>query len=90
MSQYQILYNIVRSSNHGREGVLSLLSNIAKANVKRSAMRVDPRTVSTHGFVINLHASLLSFASPFIDSQYSKVCRQTTLVFCVIRYIAIC
>lgn len=36
-------------------------------------MRVDPGTTSSHGFVINLHIALLNFATPFMDSTYSKV-----------------
>lgn len=38
-------------------------------------MRVDPRTVSTHGFIINIHAILLGFADPFVDKDYTKVRR---------------
>jgi ubiquitin conjugation factor E4 B len=36
-------------------------------------MRVEANTTSTHGYMINLHTILLSFATPFMDSQYSKV-----------------
>jgi ubiquitin conjugation factor E4 B len=72
-SLYQILYRIVTSGASARESFLALLNSVAKLNAKRSAMRVDPRMVSTHGFIINLHTVLLSFATPFLDSQYSKV-----------------
>jgi ubiquitin conjugation factor E4 B len=64
--------NIVRSGPKGREAVLAYLGNTAKVNAKRAAMRVDPNTVSSHGFIINLHTILLSFAQPFMDSKYSK------------------
>lgn len=36
-------------------------------------MRVDPTTVSTEGFIINLHAVLLRFAEPFLDAGFTKV-----------------
>ncbi|KAL8293009.1 hypothetical protein RQP46_000703 [Phenoliferia psychrophenolica] len=72
-SLFRIMDNIVRAGPKPREAVLSLIGHVALANVKRAAMRVDPRTVSTHGFVINLHNILLSFAAPFMDSTFSKI-----------------
>lgn len=68
-----MLNNIVRAGPKPREAVLSYLGNILAANAKRAAMRVDPNTVSSEGFIINLHNVLLSFAQPFMDSQFSKV-----------------
>lgn len=54
--------------------MLSYLGHVNAANAKRAAMQVDPNTVSTHGFIINLHALLLRFAEPFMDARLSKVC----------------
>ncbi|KAM0754000.1 hypothetical protein T439DRAFT_298470 [Meredithblackwellia eburnea MCA 4105] len=73
--------NIVRSSPTAREAVLSYLGHVVNANAKRAAMRVDPATVSTHGFVINLHSILLSFATPFMDPSYSKIDKIDPLFF---------
>lgn len=70
---FQVLNNIVRAGPKPREAVLSYFGNVLKANSKRAAMRVDPNTVSSEGFIINLHSILLSFAQPFMDAQFSKV-----------------
>ena len=46
---FQILNNIVRAGLKPREAVLAYFGNVAKANAKRAAMRVEPGTMSTHG-----------------------------------------
>ncbi|KAI5478750.1 ubiquitin conjugation factor E4 B [Pseudohyphozyma bogoriensis] len=73
ISLFQIFNNVVRSGAPGREAALNFFGHVAAANVKRAAMRVDPRTVSSHGFVVNIHSVLLNFAAPFIDPRYSKI-----------------
>ncbi|SGY17721.1 BQ5605_C015g07870 [Microbotryum silenes-dioicae] len=78
---FQILNNVVRSGPVAREAVLSYFGNVARANVKRSAMRVDARTVSSHGFIINLHTALLAFAQPFTDAQFSKIDKIDSLYY---------
>ncbi|GAA5900931.1 hypothetical protein JCM8208_007568 [Rhodotorula glutinis] len=70
---FRILDNIVRSSPSARAAVLDFLGHAAQLNAKRAAMRVDPSTVSTEGFVHNLHYVLLRFAEPFMDAGYSKI-----------------
>ncbi|TNY19299.1 ubiquitin elongating factor core-domain-containing protein [Rhodotorula diobovata] len=70
---FRILDNIVRSSPTARAAVLDLLGHAAALNAKRAAMQVDPKTVSTEGFVHNLHYILLRFAEPFMDASYSKI-----------------
>ncbi|ORY88496.1 ubiquitin elongating factor core-domain-containing protein [Leucosporidium creatinivorum] len=70
---FQMLNNVVRAGPKPREAVLSYFGNVLKANSKRAAMRVDPNTVSSEGFIINLHSILLSFAQPFMDAQFSKI-----------------
>ncbi|BGO95650.1 Ubiquitin conjugation factor E4 [Rhodotorula toruloides] len=72
-SLFRIFDNIVRSSPVAREAVLAYLGQAAALNAKRAAMRVDPNTVSTEGFIINLHAVLLRFAEPFMDASFSKI-----------------
>ncbi|KAK4705710.1 ubiquitin conjugation factor E4 B, partial [Phenoliferia sp. Uapishka_3] len=72
-SLFRIMDNVVRSGPKPREGVLSLLGHVAQANVKRAAMQVDSRVVSSNGFIVNLHNVLLSFAAPFMDSTFSKI-----------------
>lgn len=63
----------MRSSPASREAVLDYFGQVAQANVKRAAIQVDLKTVSSHGFMINLFVALLGFAGPFMDAQYSKV-----------------
>lgn len=36
-------------------------------------MRVNPATVASDGFMVNVQAVLLRFAEPFVDATYSKV-----------------
>lgn len=36
-------------------------------------MRVDPNTVSTEGFIVNLHTVLLGLSEPFLDAGLTKV-----------------
>ncbi len=34
---------------------------------------VDPATVASDSFMVNVHLILLRFAEPFMDAQYTKV-----------------
>ena len=38
-----------------------------------TSQQVDPETVASDSFMINVQAVLLRFAEPFMDSKYSKV-----------------
>ena len=44
-------------------------------------MQVDPTTVASDGFMINIQSILLSFAEPFMDATYSKVMDSAALSF---------
>ncbi|GAA5833631.1 hypothetical protein JCM3766R1_002595 [Sporobolomyces carnicolor] len=70
---FRILSNLVRASPSSRESVLDFFASVAKLNSKRAAMRVDPRTVSTEGFIVNLHAVLLGLCEPFLDAGLTKI-----------------
>lgn len=65
--------NIVRSGSTHREAVLALFAHIIKLNMKRDGMQVDPRTVSSDGFMINTFSILMDFSAPFMDPSYSKM-----------------
>ncbi|KAM0790391.1 hypothetical protein ACM66B_003273 [Microbotryomycetes sp. NB124-2] len=78
---FAILNNIVRSGATAREAVLSFLASTAQLNAKRAAMRVDPATVSSHSFILNLHTILLSFAKPFLDPSHSKIDKIDSLFY---------
>lgn len=41
--------------------------------MKRDGMQVDPRTVSSDGFMINAFSILMDFSAPFMDASYSKI-----------------
>lgn len=73
LSLYTVLDRIVRTGPASREAVLQFFADSITLNAKRTAMRVDPRVVSSDGYMVNLQAVLLQFASPFIDPHYSKV-----------------
>ena len=64
---------MVRASPESREAVLQYFAKVVSLNVKRGGMQVDPTTVASDGFMINLQSILLSFAEPFMDATYSKV-----------------
>ena len=64
---------MVRASPTARGAVLGYFGRVASLNAKRAAMRVDPNTVSSEGYIIHLHSILLRFAEPFLDAGFTKV-----------------
>ncbi|TFK52628.1 hypothetical protein OE88DRAFT_1628311 [Heliocybe sulcata] len=60
---FQVFNTIVRASPEARENVLQYFSRVV----------VEPDTVSSDGFMVNLQAILLRFAEPFMDAHYSKI-----------------
>ena len=70
---FQVFNTIVRASPESREAVLQYFSRVVSLNVKRSGMQVDPNTVASDSFMINIQSILLGFAEPFMDATYSKV-----------------
>ncbi|THH05498.1 hypothetical protein EW145_g4753 [Phellinidium pouzarii] len=72
---FQVFNTIVRASPEAREVVLQYFSRAIGLNVKRGGMQVDPGTVASDGFMINMQAILLRFAEPFMDAKYSKIDR---------------
>lgn len=70
---FTIFNQIVRASPDSREATLNYWSEVVKLNKKRGGLQVDPLTVSSDSFMVNLAAILLQFASPFLDAQYSKI-----------------
>ncbi|GAA5939856.1 ubiquitin-ubiquitin ligase UFD2 [Sporobolomyces koalae] len=70
---FRTISNLVRASPQTREHVLQFFSSVASLNSKRSAMRVDPNTVSTEGFIVNLHSVLLGLCEPFLDPGFTKI-----------------
>ncbi|KIL63235.1 hypothetical protein M378DRAFT_79950 [Amanita muscaria Koide BX008] len=80
-SLFQIFNTIVRASPDAREAVLQYFARIISLNVKRAGMQVDPNTVSSDGFMVNILSVLLRFAEPFMDANYTKMDRVDPLFF---------
>jgi ubiquitin conjugation factor E4 B len=72
-SLFNIYNAIVRASPASREGVLSFFELVIRLNEKRAGMRVDHRSVSSDGYMTNLHVVLLKLFEPVMDSSFSKI-----------------
>lgn len=70
-----IVNAFVRANLHTRNKVLDWFAYIMNANHKRRAMQVDPREVSSDGFMMNVTVILDYLCEPFMDSTFSKVGR---------------
>ncbi|KAK5110719.1 hypothetical protein LTR62_005596 [Meristemomyces frigidus] len=64
---------IVRSSPAARERLLDWFALCVNKNHKKRAMRVDYKTVSSDGFMINVTNVLDRLCDPFIDAQFGKI-----------------
>ncbi|KAF8645185.1 hypothetical protein AX16_008012 [Volvariella volvacea WC 439] len=74
-SLFQIFNTLVRASPESREAVLKWFERIIALNSKRAGLQVDPDTVSSDSFMVNIQSILLRFAEPFMDAHYSKMDR---------------
>ncbi|KAI0769012.1 ubiquitin conjugation factor E4 [Trametes elegans] len=74
-SLFQIFNSLVRASPEAREAVLQYFARAININRKRAGMQVDPATVSSDCFIMNLQIMLLMFCEPFMDANYSKMDR---------------
>ncbi|KZV65315.1 hypothetical protein PENSPDRAFT_614272 [Peniophora sp. CONT] len=72
---FKVLNVFVRADAQCRDAVLGYISRAVNLNIKRSGSHVDPNTVATDSFMVNLYAVLLQFAEPFMDANYSKLDR---------------
>ncbi|KAJ3503365.1 hypothetical protein NLJ89_g8468 [Agrocybe chaxingu] len=80
-SLFQTFNTLVRASAESREAVLDYFSRVISLNIKRAGMQVDPSTVASDSFMLNLQSVLLRFAEPFIDSNYTKMDRIDPLFY---------
>ncbi|GJE98441.1 Ubiquitin conjugation factor E4 [Phanerochaete sordida] len=80
-SMFQIFNSLVRNSAESREAVLNYFARIIALNVRRAGMQVEPETVASDSFMVNLQAILFRFCEPFIDANYSKIDRIDPLYF---------
>jgi ubiquitin conjugation factor E4 B len=68
-----VINHLIRASKNARERVLDWFATALNSNHKRRAMQVDPRTVSSDGFMFNLTTCLDHLCEPFMDASFSKV-----------------
>ncbi|KAF8158117.1 ubiquitin elongating factor core-domain-containing protein [Crassisporium funariophilum] len=80
-SLFQIFNTLVRAGPESREAVLDYFARVVSLNVKRSGMQVDPTTVASDSFVLNMQSVLLRFAEPFMDANYTKMDRIDPLYY---------
>ncbi|KAG1788098.1 ubiquitin elongating factor core-domain-containing protein [Suillus plorans] len=82
-SLFQIFNTLVRTSPEARERVLEYFATVVRLNVKRAGMQVEPDTVASDSFMVNLQSVLLRFAEPFMDARYTKMDRIDPYYFSV-------
>ncbi|KAF7288510.1 U-box domain-containing protein [Mycena chlorophos] len=80
-SLFRIFNILVRASNESREAVLDYFARVISLNVKRAGMQVEPETVATDSFMVNMQSVLLCFAENFIDAKYEKMDRIDPLFY---------
>ncbi|KAJ7600622.1 ubiquitin elongating factor core-domain-containing protein [Mycena floridula] len=80
-SIFQIFNTCVRASAESREAVLQYFARVISLNEKRAGLQVDPATVASDSFMVNLQAVLLRFAENFIDPGYTKLDRIDPLFY---------
>lgn len=71
----EITNAIVKSAKDPREKILDWFAMVINSNHKRRAMRTDPKTISSDGFMLNVTAILDRLCDPFIDASFSKIDR---------------
>ncbi|ANB12739.1 ubiquitin-ubiquitin ligase UFD2 [Sugiyamaella lignohabitans] len=64
---------IVRASPASRQALLEYFGKILDLNHRRTAMQVDPKTVSPDGFMLNITYVLTKFSEPFADLYGTKL-----------------
>jgi ubiquitin conjugation factor E4 B len=70
-----IVNAFIRASPQARNKVLDWFAYVMNVNHKRRAIQVDPREVSSDGFMVNVTVILDMLCEPFMDSTFSKVGR---------------
>lgn len=70
---FTIANSFIRAGTATRGRTLDWFAYIMNTNHKRRAMQVDPRTVASDGFMMNVTTILDRFCEPFMDNDFSKV-----------------
>ncbi|KAF7365174.1 U-box domain-containing protein [Mycena venus] len=80
-SLFQIFNKLVRASAESREAVIEYFARVVSLNVKRAGMHVEPETVATDSFMVNIQSILFRLAEPFMDANYAKMDRIDPLFY---------
>jgi ubiquitin conjugation factor E4 B len=72
---FSIANAFIRADAETKNRTLDWFGHIMNANHKRRALQVDPKEVSSDGFMMNLAVILDRFCEPFMDNTFSKVHR---------------
>lgn len=72
---FDIANAVVKSGPAPRERILDWFALCVNKNHKKRAMRVDPRAVSSDGFMVNVTNALDRLSEPFMDATFSKIDR---------------
>lgn len=70
---FQICNKLVRASPDMRIALLKYFGAVIDLNHKRTAMHVEPHTVSPDGFMLNITQILTKFCEPFCDFYGKKI-----------------
>ncbi|KAH9431338.1 hypothetical protein MCOR02_008633 [Pyricularia oryzae] len=70
-----VINNFVRANEEVRGRVLDWFAHVVNSNHKRRAMQVDPKEVSSDGFMLNVTFVVNELCQPFMDTTFSKVGR---------------
>jgi len=81
---FRICDLVVRSGMEGKRAVLDWFAEVLVTNTKRKAMQVDPTSVASDGFMLNVVAVLNKFAEPFIDIHCKRVPIIMTTTLCIL------
>ncbi|KLU81655.1 ubiquitin conjugation factor E4 [Magnaporthiopsis poae ATCC 64411] len=73
-----ITNSFVRANEETRNRMLDWLALVVNSNHKRRAMQVDPKEVSSDGFMINVTYVVNDLCQPFMDPSFTKVGRIDT------------
>jgi ubiquitin conjugation factor E4 B len=72
---FELANTIVRAGPAPRERLLNWFALCVNKNHKKRAMRVDPKVVSSDGFMINITSVLDQLCEPFMDARFGKIDR---------------
>jgi ubiquitin conjugation factor E4 B len=72
---FDIANLFIKSSKESRERMLDWFAKCLNSNHKRRAMRTDPKTISSDGFMVNITVVLDRLCEPFMDASFTKIDR---------------